>query len=686
MKRLFRICRTPLAAFLLGPLAAAANELPGRDSIIVTPVPEGLQGRPDTASEGAIEDRQIEQRPLSRPAAVLEAIPGVVVTQHSGSGKANQYFLRGFNLDHGTDFAVHVDGMPVNLPSHGHGQGYADLNFLIPEVVEHIHFRKGPYFADEGDFSAAGAAHIDLKRAMPGSAAQLTPGSFGYLRSLFTAGREVADGNLLGALEIGRDNGPWANPESLRKLSALLRYTQGSEQNGFTLTAMAYASRWNATDQIPLRAVEDGRLARFGAVDATDGGRSSRYSLSTEWNRSDDAGRTRASAYLIRSRLDLFSNFTYFLSDPVNGDQFEQVDRRGIAGGDLVRSWSTPFDGRQIAHSLGARLRYDDIGQVALFNTVARTRIGTVRSDAVRQTSLGLFYQASIPWTPWLRSQLGLRGDAYRFRVDSDNALNSGRSADALLSPKLGLVFGPWSEVEYFVNYGRGFHSNDARGTTITVDPSTGNPANRVQGLVRATGSELGMRAAPFRGFQTSVALWRLELASELVFAGDAGTTQANRPSRRQGVEWSNSYKASRLLTLDADLSLSSARFTTDPAAAGDHVPGAVNKTFSTGVSYGGTEGWSGELRLRHFGPRPLVTDDSQRSGASTLVNARVGYAVNRQYKVGLEVLNLFNRKVDDITYFYTSRLQGEPAAGVDDKHFHPAEPRTLRLSALLNF
>jgi len=566
----------------------------------VTPVPEGLQGRPDSASEGAIEDHQLETRPLQRPAAVLEAVPGVVVTQHSGSGKANQYFLRGFNLDHGTDFAVHVDGMPVNLPSHGHGQGYADLNFLIPELVDHIHFRKGPYYAGEGDFSAAGAAHVDLKRWQHGFDAQLTAGSFGYRRSLFTGGRDVADGHLLGALEIGRDDGPWLNPERLRKLSGLLRLVQGTERNGYSATAMAYSSRWNSTDQIPLRAVSDGSLPRFGAVDPSDGGRTSRYSLSAQWARSSETAITRASAYVIRSRLDLFSNVTYFLNDPVNGDQFEQVDRRTVAGGDLSHGWRTPFEGRQIEHTLGARLRHDDIGQVALFNTLARTRLATVRSDAVQQSSLGLYYQNAIPWTGWLRSQLGLRADFYRFRVASDNPANSGRTSDALLSPKLGLVFGPWSEVEYFLNYGHGFHSNDARGTTITVDPATGMPANRVQPLVRARGGELGMRAAPLRGYQTSLALWRLELDSELVFVGDAGTTQANRPSRRQGLEWTNSYKPTALITLDMDLSLSHARFTTaDPATPGERIPGAVDRTLSAGIGYGGKEGWNGELRGR---------------------------------------------------------------------------------------
>jgi len=675
-----------LVALMLPLLALGAGTVT-REAIVVTPGQEGLQGEVDAASQGTVDAEQIEHRPVLRPAEVLEVIPGVVITQHSGTGKANQYFLRGFNLDHGTDFSVHIDGMPVNMPSHGHGQGYADLNFLIPEMVDQIRYRKGPYYADDGDFSAAGAAHVDLKRALRGFEANLAAGSFGYRRGLFSGGADVGGDQLMAVLELGQGNGPWLNPEKLRKLNGLVRYAQGTERNGFTLTGMAYASRWNATDQIPLRAVEDGSLPRFGAVDPTDGGRVSRASLSAQWARSDEARSTRASTYLIRSRLKLYSNFTFFLDDPVNGDQFEQVDRRTIAGGDVSHSWRAAFGGRQMEHTIGARLRHDDIGQVGLFNTVARERAGTVRSDAIKQTSAGVYYQNAMHWTTWLRSQLGMRADAYRMRVESDNPANSGSAGAAMLSPKLGLVLGPWSEVEYFVNYGHGFHSNDARGATITVDPASGLAADRVRPMVRAKGSETGLRAAPFPGFQTSLALWRLDLDSELIFVGDAGTTEASRPSRRQGIEWASYYKPHPLVTADFDLTLSSSRFTdADPAAAGSRIPGAAAKTMSGGVTYGGKEGWNAGLRLRYFGPRPLVEDNSQRSGSSTLVNARVGYAVNRQFKVGAEILNLFNRRVDDITYFYASRLQGEPAAGIDDKHFHPAEPRALRVSAVLHF
>lgn len=670
------------ALFLLAPLIAVAAGLPGKDAIIVHPDEEGLAGEADAASQGTIDDEQLENRPLLRPAEVLEVIPGLVVTQHSGTGKANQYFLRGFNLDHGTDFAVHVDGMPVNLPSHGHGQGYADLNFLIPELVEHIHYRKGPYYADEGDFSAAGAAHVHLKRSLEAGFAELKAGSFGYRRGLFGASQAVEGGSLLGMLEVGQDDGPWDHPEKLRKLNGVLRYANGDDKNGFTLTGMAYESHWNSTDQIPLRALEDGSLGRFGAIDPTDGGRASRYSLSTQWARSDASTSTRASAYAYHSQLDLFSNFTFFLNDPVNGDQFEQVDRRTVMGGEASHTWHTQFDGREIEHTGGVQLRNDDIPEVALHNTAARQRLSTVRNDSVRQSSAALYYLNSIAWSPWLRSLAGMRADTYRFRVDSDNPLNSGSASASLISPKVGLVLGPWSKVEYFANYGYGFHSNDARGATIAVDPATGAPVQRVTPLVRAKGAEVGLRAAPFRGVQTSLAIWRLDIDSELLFVGDAGTTEPSRPSRREGIEWASYFKPSRSVTADFDLTLSRARFKNDDPA-GNYVPGAASRTASGGIAY--AEGrLSAGLRLRYFGPRPLIEDDAQRSGSSTLVNAKLGYAVTKQVRFGFEVLNLFDRRVDDITYFYESKLQTETAP-VADRHFHPAEPRTLRLSLTIS-
>jgi outer membrane cobalamin receptor len=638
-----------LAALVAAP--ARATDLPV-DTVIITAEPDAA--RADAAS-GEVEAEALERRPLGRPADILEAVPGMVVTQHSGSGKANQYFLRGFNLDHGTDFAVTVDGMPINLPSHAHGQGYADLNFLIPELVDHVHYRKGPYYADEGDFSAAGAAHLHLKRALPTGLAQLTAGSFGYRRGLLGGNKELSDASLLGALELGAADGPWEHPDALRKLNAVARYASGGDRNGFSVTAMAYKSHWNATDQIPARAVDSGQLGRFGAIDPTDGGESSRYSLSAQWARSEGNAATRANAYLVHSRLDLFSNFTYFLDDPVNGDQFEQTDRRTVAGGGLSRTW---ISGR-MQHTLGTQLRHDDMPEVALYHTAARQRIGTVRNDSIKETSASVYYSNDTAWMSTLRTRAALRGDRYRFGVAGFDSVNAG-----LLSPKLGLTLGPWSGVEYFANYGHGFHSNDAR--------------THQSPLVRARGAELGVRATPAAGWQTSIALWRLDLDSELVFAGDAGTTEASHASRRQGVEWANRLRISSHVSADAELTVARARFTN-----GEHIPGSLGTTVAGGATYEWGRFIAG-LRLRYFGPRALVEDNSQRSAASTLVNAQLAYATAERVGLRLELLNLFNGAVDDIAYFYASRLPGEPAAGVEGKHFHPAEPRSLRLSLIL--
>ncbi len=669
---------TLIALSALGTLASAAG-LPGREGIVVTPEDAELVGEADAASQGTVDAGQLAHRPLLRPAELLEAVPGVVVTQHSGTGKANQYFLRGFNLDHGTDFAVHVDGMPVNLPSHGHGQGYADLNFLIPELVERIHYRKGPYYADQGDFSSAGAAHVQLKDDFGRGFAELGVGSFGYRRALLGGTQAAGDGaRLLGAVELARDDGPWDRPEDLRKVNALLRYARGTDLQGFTVTGMAYSNRWSATDQIPLRAVDAGRLGRFGTVDDTDGGRSERYSVSTRWTTSDALSTTRASAYVVRSDLRLFSNFTYFLDDPVNGDQFEQVDRRTVLGGGAAHTWRGTLGGRPVEHTAGVQLRHDDIGEVGLHHTVAQRRLATIRDDSVAQSSAGIFYLNTVTWAPWLRSTAGLRADALRFKVDSDTPVNSGSGSDRVLSPKLGLVLGPWSNVEYFANYGYGFHSNDVRGATITVDPASGAAAERVTPLVRSKGGELGLRAAPFKGVSTSLALWRLDVDSELLFVGDAGTTEPSRPSRREGVEWGTYVKASRSVTADFDVTWSKARFRDDDPV-GHHIPGSTSRTLSGGLTYSSGP-WSGGLRLRYFGPRPLVEDDSVRSASSMLVNARLGYAVSRRLRLGVEVLNLFDREVDDIAYFYESQLRGEPGP-VSDRHFHPAEPRTVRVS-----
>lgn len=639
-------------------------------------------GTTDSASAGTVTSKRADTRPILRTGEVLEFVPGVIVTQHSGEGKANQYFLRGFNLDHGTDFAITVDGMPVNLRTHGHGQGYADLSFLIPELVSRIEYRKGPYRAVDGDFASAGAADIALVDAPDSSFGSLSAGRFGFHRGVAAAAPEVADGRLLYAFEYLHNDGPWTNPNDYGKVNALLRYSRGSQARGLRITGMAYGADWNSTDQIASRAVEQGLIGRFDALDPTDGGESYRYSLSTSLFDRSDALELAADAYAIRYKLNLWSNFTYFLDDPVNGDQFEQADDRTVLGLHPRAAFVHGLLGRRSATTLGLQVRHDDIGTVALYKTRARQRLSTVREDSVSESSAALYAENLTQWTDRFRTVTGMRADFYRFDVDSSISANSGSLKDRIFSPKVSLVLGPWAGTEYFANFGYGFHSNDARGTVIRLDPNDptlATPADPVTPLVKARGEEVGVKTEILGGLQSTFALWQLTLDSELLFIGDAGTTEASRPSRRRGVEWSNHWIARPWLLLDLDVSASRARFTDDDPA-GNRIPGSIEKVVSAGATVTDLGRWSGSVILRYFGPRPLIEDDSVRSSSTTLVNFRAGYRFDRRWNMVLDVFNLFDREAADIEYFYESRLLTEPAP-VSDIHFHPVEPRSFRLT-----
>lgn len=374
------------------------------DDVKVTATRINLIGIADSASQGFVPASRISNVPLLRPGEVLEQTPGLIVSQHSGTGKANQYYLRGFNLDHGTDFAVWLEGMPVNMPTHGHGQGYADANFLIPELIDHIEFKKGPYFADEGDFSAAGATHVHYARHLPQSIASVGLGEFGFRRLLFAGSPEVTNGNLTYALEAHTYDGPWDLPENLGKVNGLLRWSQGNAEHGVNLLAMAYRAHWDSTDQIPQRAIKSGQIGRFGALDNTDGGETHRYSLSADWR----SRPWQANAYVIDYKLDLFSNFTFFKDDPVNGDQFEQYDDRRIYGGGVTRRWDLELVARSLDISAGLQTRYDQIGKVGLYHTAAQQRLNKVRQDKVNQNTVALWWQANWQATEQLRTTLGL--------------------------------------------------------------------------------------------------------------------------------------------------------------------------------------------------------------------------------------------------------------------------------------
>jgi outer membrane receptor protein involved in Fe transport len=675
------------------------------------------------ASQITVAGEDLNARPVTRPGEILEAVPGLIVTQHSGDGKANQYFLRGFNLDHGTDLAISLDGMPVNMRTHAHGQGYADLNFLIPELISSINIRKGPYFADEGDFSSVGSVHIDLLDSIK-TMASMTVGSFGYRRGLGVTSAKLGEGTLLVAGEVNAYNGPWDNPDNLRKLNGVMRYSQGTSEDGFSLTGMAYVNRWNSTDQIPSRAVASGETGLYGALDPSDGGNSNRISLSGRWAQTDEGGSSTANFYVVKSSLNLWNNFTYFLTDPFNGDQFHQHDDRTLGGINASHTFRSQFVGLPMETEVGVQSRYDDI-RLNLNNTVQRQFLSPIRSDAVQEGSVGIFAENTLHWTDWLRTIVGWRGDFYDTSgLSYFTPANSGTANAFIGSPKLGLVLGPFAKTEFFVNAGEGFHSNDARGVTITQSPLDGSPLQASPFLVKTRAAEVGLRSKLIPGLTSAVSLFLLDSASEIVFVGDAGDTEASRPSRRYGIEWTNDYRPLSWLSLEGDIAVTHARFRGDdpnqaalyaslagfPAAQignapGNYIPGAPSMIASAGITLGERTGWFSGLRYRYFGPRPLTEDGAFVSPATGLLNGRLGYRFENGWRVQLDGFNLLNSKSDQITYAYGSLIKSDslfamcfpavgaptaPAAvcqtGVMDRVLHPVEPLAIRLTVIGQF
>ena len=673
-----------LTAIALASSFTNANEAPahGLETVEVIGREINLLGDAVSASEGVVGQAELKLRPILRTGEVLELVPGMVVTQHSGTGKANQYFLRGFNLDHGTDFATHVDGMPVNMRTHGHGQGYTDLNFVIPETLAQLAYKKGAYYADIGDFSGAGGASITTANKVDKGSVEVNLGQDGYYRLLFMDSYQNSQGDTLVALEANQYDGPWTNiDENLDKKNLLLKHTKPLEAGFISVSFMGYENQWNSADQIPARAVSQGIIDELGSLDTTVGGESSRYSLNTAWQN----GPWQGEAYVMQYDLALWSNFTYFLDDPVNGDQFEQVDQRLIYGINANRTWSIGNG----THKAGVQLRVDDIDEVGLYRTKTRQRLGAIRSDQVKESSLGIYWENRRALTENLRTVVGLRHDFYDFDVTTrvpvnyyGNNLqaNSGKNSDSITSLKGNLIYTINDEWETYISAGQGFHSNDARGTTIAIDPIDGSAVSAVDPLVRSFGYEAGIRGFISDRLNTSISLWRLDLDNELLFVGDAGTTEQSRESQRQGLELTAYYHFNDAWNVDLEYAYTDAKFS-DQSSDGNNIPGAVKHVLQAGLNVEISSGWFGSLRLRYFGERPLVEDGSVTSGSSAIWSLRAGYEV-KNWSVKADLLNLTDSNDHDIDYYYASRLASEPAGSeIDDVHYHVIEPRTLRVS-----
>lgn len=670
---------------------------------------DSLVGIAQSATQGTVGATEIQERPILRSGEVLETVPGVMITQHAGGGKANQYFLRGFNLDHGTDFAIFLDGMPLNLPSHAHGEGYADMNTVIPEFVERVDFEKGPYYADVGNYGSAGSAHVVFFKTLPQNFFKLEGGMYGFGRAVFGISQRLGLGSLLYGGEVYHDDGPWKHPDNYYKFNGFLSYSRGGDADGYSITARGYRGRWNSSDQIAENAVP--LVGFFGTLNPTDGGHSQRYSLQAEWHRRDANSETKIMAYGFYYDLDLFSDFTYFLTDPVRGDQFEQQDRRWVAGLDARHTIFSQWFGRRVDNTFGLQVRNDWIHN-GLFQTENRVRVdkidsstgntlpATTQADRFTDTQVGFYAENKIQWADKFRTVAALRGDLEYFDVTSlVTTANSGTASKFLPSPKLSLIFGPWSNTEFYVQGGFGFHSNDGRGTTQTVEPVSGeNPfpntaATPIPALIPTKGAEIGMRTGVVPHLQSTLSLWYLRSVSELQQSGDTGGTTASRqPSDRYGIEWANYYTPLEHVAFDFDLANSKALFSEidgDDAApdspGGRRVPEAVGLVISSGVTLHDLKGLSTSLRLRYFGPRDLTSDGIYRSNSTALLNAGVGYQINKTWSVSAEFLNLLNRCDHDIDYAYASQITPTATPAFTDV-FHPVEPFQVRFGLHCRF
>ncbi len=712
--------------------APAADNSLQLEEVDVTASRRDLLGTASTASEGVVDDKEIQLTPIYRPGQVLETVPGLTVTSHSGEGKANQYLMRGYNLDHGTDLETYVDAMPINQPTHAHGQGYTDLNFMIPELADQITYTKGPYYANVGDFGAVGSARISYRDVIPDQTSA-TVGMYGYERLLSTATQPLGNGHLLEAIELQHYDGPFVNPDDARKINMVLRYSEGDKNNGYSLTGMFYHQDWTNTTDIPLRAISEGLVPnRFGTLDPTDGGHATRASLSFQYYATLGEGQLSTSAYYIFNQLHLFNDFTHFLVDPVNGDQEDQFETRNVIGNAASYTLPVTVGGIRSEIEVGMLTRYDilNVGRLPSEGQVALSPLETANdpasfsnNDNVNLFAGAIYIQATTHWTPWFRSVLGLRDD-YQHGSDDDLLANLHRTAgytnagavgQSLLQPKVSLIFRPKENLEFYVSAGEGFHSADLRGVNQSRNADLGIPSSPL--LAQQWGEEVGLRANPSNKVTLTVALYNLWQRSETIIDPDVGQDAAGPPSDRYGFEINTTYQIFDWLELYGSFSANHARFTQPFDDGTGHLGTYITDAPFTAGSlalYAQNGPWSGGLTYRYLGNYPLSSGPCVNSaavhdfpGVATScanaptalgqingkgygqVNLDVHYAFARGWTASLGVYNLLNAQAAAAEFWYVDRLRNEITTYPDgraDIHEHPLEPFMFRVSLAKQF
>jgi outer membrane receptor protein involved in Fe transport len=697
------------------------------------------------SSEREVTGKEVTDRIYAQPGEALEIVPGLIVAQHSGPGKANQYFLRGFALDHGYDIGITLDGMNVNQPSHVHSNGYADTNFLIPELLSTMDIRKGPYFADEGVFSAVGAVHMQYIDQLREGLVSASGGSFAWGRLLGAKSWGVGEGELLMAIEGNIYNGPWQRPDEERKINGVARWTKGTQDNGFSVTAMAYSNHYFATDQIPYNLVSEGLMSRWDTQDGTDGGNASRYSLSARWSETNKNDWSRVEGFVIHNDTNLYDNFTYWLSNPVTigglGDQTHQFDHRTQIGLNLLHGWNYSFASYPVETRIGMQNLADFIHN-GNGDSFLRQQYDQIADNGIREYIHGLWTDTTVRWTPWLRTTEGFRLDYVHGSVNTEanpllalgsyppvpgatpfylGTFNNGELGRFFTSPKFGLVAGPFYNTEFFLNFGEGLRAEDMRAATnrFTTDGTQYSYIPNVQLLTKTRGAEVGFRTRPIDGLETSLSLFWQNLDAEQQFNADSATSVYGRPGRRYGFEWTAQYAVNPWLHLDAEVTGTHARFKGFDAqqavnyalylsggpgsdgglwplgrpglSPGNYLSLAPVWVSTWGVELGEKTGWFGALRGRYFGARPLTEDGQIQSHATFTVNARLGYRFENGWKVQLDAFNILNSRADQIDYAANvfgkqdfaiiPTYAGGSAYGISQRTFKPLDPPAVRLT-----
>jgi TonB family protein len=709
------VAPAPAAAPAATPAPATEVQQTGADQATLV-----LAQRPiSAASSFAVRDREFQLRPIGSVQDILRVTPGLVLVQHSGGGKANQYFLRGFDVDHGTDLALSIDGIPINMVSHAHGQGYSDTNFIIPEVVERVEISKGPYFANQGDFATAGALNMvsrdGFEHSSVGFGVTGSPGhgAAGY-RGLLIASPKFDGIKATFAAEIGRQNGPFDNPENWDKYKLFNKVTFDlNASSTLTVGEMSYGGAWHGSGQLPARAVERGEITRFGSTDPDEGGYTSRHQAFVQYKlRPSDNAELKALAYAGVYRFNLFSNFTLNLRDPENGDEIEQVDRRTFFGGRVSYRVVHQVEGVRFDTTIGGDARNDDIHE-ELHTTLHRKELARISDNNVHETFVGAFANEEVTPIKWLRLNAGGRADMLAFAVDdklrTDGAAPTGSGVDSAhqFSPKASAVVSPLqadpAQLDVYVNYGHGFHSNDVRGAFPPAN------AARVTPLTRAIGEEIGSRARILDRWDLAFSLWQLDLANETVWIGDEGTTEVGGATTRRGVEMETRFEITKWLAADLDLTFTKSEFKANPGN-GNGLALAPKQTWSGGLSGRHPLGPGvirGGLRFYGIGDRPASADGVLVAPGFTLFDLHAGYRL-RRFDLAFDVENLFDSQGRAAQFATTGRLRTEPAVGApipagfagcgsngrlagpangrfngcEDVHFTPQYPLTLRVMA----